>query len=508
MSSDSGKLLVYSNGCSIFNGSNEKLEGADTIAYGGIWESYCDGQGYPGTQNRILLTWPGDSSRAILIYLKSNDNITTYYLLYATIQFDSIHPLGYVSQKDKYLINPGTTALLTATKHANGRDWWFLIPEDNTNRFFTFLLDPRGVTKIDSQSIGTPWDKREHSSQAIFTPDGRRYIRFNPWKGLDIFDFDRCTGKLSNPLESGPLSDPVKAAGGVAVSMDSRYLYVSNSTLLYQFDLNSGDILESKVVIDAYDGFLDPFQTNFYQLALAPNGKIYSFSTNGVKSLGVINNPGKRGDSCNFKQHSLKLPAYAHIGAVNLPFYRLGPNDGSSCDTLGLNNLPIADFRYEIDSLNPLKVGFRNLSYFEPETFYWTFGNTMSSTLKVPGTMEYASYDKYEVCLTVANQYGENAFCRVVDLADTVSAVNPFEQGHAIDVRPNPFKSDINITLGMGYTDATIDLFSSIGEHVYHERLTRGENTIHIPSLPDGLYFYQIREKGTVLKTGKIVKTN
>ncbi len=508
LSSNSGNLLAYSNGCSIFNVNHEILHDGDTIAYGHIWESYCQDLGYPGTQNHLLLPWPGDTSKAILFYTKCNDDITTFYLLYAIIQFDAEYPLGHIIEKDIFLVEQGLSDLLTSTKHANGRDWWVILPEYNTNRFFTFLLEPDGVILVNSQSIGVAWDNRDHSCQAIFTPNGEKYVRFNPWKGLDIFDFDRCTGKLSNPLESGPLSDPIKTAGGVAASMNSRYLYVSNSTVLYQFDLNSVDILKSKVVIDTYDGFVDPFSTTFYQLALAPNGKIYSFSTNGVKSLGVIHNPEKGGQSCNFKQHSLKLPAYASFGAVNLPFFRLGPDDGSSCDTLGLNNLPIADFRYEVDSLNSLKVSFRNLSYFEPETFYWNFGNTMSSTLEDPDAMDYASFEKYEVCLTVANQYGENTFCRIVDLADTISAINPFEHELGIEVKPNPFQSDIDITLGMEYTDATIDLFSSIGEHVYHERLTPGENTIHIPSLPDGLYFYQIREKRSVLKTGKIVKAD
>jgi hypothetical protein len=302
------------------------------------------------------------------------------------------------------------------------------------------------------------------------------------------------------------LSDPVKTAGGVAVSFNSRYLYVSNNTILYQYDLSSQDILSSQITIDTYDGFQDPFATTFYQMTLAPDGKIYMFCTNSTKSLGVIHSPDSSGLACHFKPHSYKLPANAAIGAIDLPNYRLGPEDGSICDSLGIKNAPVADFRYEIDTINPLKVSFRNLSYFEPETFYWTFGNTMSSTLEDPSPLEYASYDKYEVCLTVANQYGENTFCRIVDLADTISAINPFEHELGIEVKPNPFQSDIDITLCMEYTDATIDLFSSIGEHVYYNQLTPGENTLQIPSLPDGLYFYQVREKGIVLKTGKIIK--
>lgn len=508
LSSNSGSLLAYSNGCSIYNANHESMHGGDTIAYGAIWESYCDIIGYPGTQNNILLPWPGNGSKAILLYLKSDDNFSPFYLLYSTIEFDSSNQLGFVAQKDVYLITPGTTGLLTAAKHANGRDWWVLLPENNTNRFFTFLLDPTGISQVDSQSIGYPWEEREWASQAIFTPDGQKYVRFNPWKGLDIFDFDRCTGKLSNPIESGPLSNPIKEAGGVAASFDSRYLYVSNNTVLYQFDLHSEDILGSRVTIDTYDGFEDPFPTTFYQMALAPDGKIYMVSTNGVKSLGVINHPELKGISCNFVQHGLKLPAHVLFGSINLPFFRLGPDDESLCDTLGLNNLPIADFRYEIDSIDPLKVKFRNLSYFEPETFYWTFGNTMNSSLEDPSTIEYATPDKYEVCLTVTNQYGENSFCRIVDLEDTVSVICPLGNIQEIKIKPNPFQSKIEISFEEENIGAYFELFSILGVRVFQEQINEVHNTVNVSSILEGIYFYNVRQGDSLIQTGKLIKVD
>jgi PKD repeat protein len=505
LSSNTGKLMVYSNGCSIYNANHDIMEGGDTIAYGYIWETYCHLIGYPGTQNHILLPWPGDTTKAILFYLKSNDDFTNYFLLYATIKFDLEHPLGIVTQKDQYLFTPGTTALLTAVKHANGRDWWVMLPENKSNRFFSMLLDPNGVTVIDSQSIGNLWGEREFSSQAIFSPDGKKYIRFNPWKGLDIFDFDRCTGALSNPIESGPFSDPIKEAGGATASLDSRYLYVSNNSILYQFDLSNNNILDSKTTIATYDGFVDPFPTTFYQMVLAPDGKIYMFATNGVKSLQVINDPEKKGDSCNFEQHAFKLPAYVLPGAINTPYFRLGPDDGSSCDTLGINNPPIAYFKYEIDSLNPFNVYFKNLSYFNPVDFDWKFGDNISSTLKSPAHHEYGVKGEYNVCLNVKNNYGENTYCSIVSIKGLV-ATHDYLNYDDLDIFPNPFTNSINIVNNGPKRSYKLNIYSELGIKVFEQHVDLNEVLLDLSNLPNGMYYYEFINSTHLIKAGKLIK--
>jgi len=505
LNSATGRLLFYSNGCSIFNSNHEIMQGGDTIAYGGIWDSYCPYVGYPGTQNHLLLPWPGDTTKAILLYLKSNDNITTYILLYAIIQIDNENPLGVVSQKDQFLVEPGTTALLTATKHANGRDWWIILPENRTNRFFTFLLSPTGVKLVSTQSIGEAWGEREGSSQAIFTPDGTKYIRFNPWKGLDIFNFDRCTGMLSNPNESGPLSFPIREASGIAASLDSRYLYASNVTMLYQYDLAATNIFATQYLIDEYDGYLDPFAVDFYQMALAPDGKIYVFSTNGNKSIGVIHNPKSKGALCNFTQHNFELPAYIEFGSINLPYYRLGPKDGSSCDTLGLNNIPIAYFTYQTDTLDPLNVAVTDLSYFNPVEYAWSFGDNTGSTLKDPAEHLYSNTGIYNVCLTVKNEYGENTFCRLIALDTTVSTdENPFAR--SILVSPNPFKDEIAVENQSDLRGLKLTLISNLGSIVFESEVFDNHYNTDLSAYFAGIYFYMITQDGTLIKSGKLIK--
>ena len=72
-------------------------------------------------------------------------------------------------------------------------------------------------------------------------------------------------------------------------------------------------------------------------MSLAPDGKIYMSSGNGVVSMHVINNPNSRGKACNFKQHSFQTAGITWgVGLPVFPNYRLGPLKGSSCDTLGI----------------------------------------------------------------------------------------------------------------------------------------------------------------------------
>lgn len=57
------------------------------------------------------------------------------------------------------------------------------------------------------------------------------------------------------------------------------------------------------------------------------------------------------GTLCNYKQHAVNFGKSIAITMPNYPNYRLGPLDGSPCDTLGLNNIPLAAFRVRAESL-------------------------------------------------------------------------------------------------------------------------------------------------------------
>ena len=90
---------------------------------------------------------------------------------------------------------------------------------------------------------------------------------------VEIYDFDRCNGGLSNHRR---MHYNANISGGVAISPNSRYLYVSSYEHVYQYDLWASDIESTKVTVAVYDGYQSPFGSKFFMAQLAPDGKIIS----------------------------------------------------------------------------------------------------------------------------------------------------------------------------------------------------------------------------------------
>jgi hypothetical protein len=324
------------------------------------------------------------------------------------------------------------------------------------NSFLTLLFTPAGITNIFEQSTGNAWGESFSGGQIVFSPDGSKFIRFTPGNGLDVYDFNRCDGLLSNAIHEHPMS---VLAGGCAVSADSRFVYVPNNQQLFQYDLRAANILSSRELVAQYDGHLDPFPTNFYQALLGPDHRIYISATSTVRSLHVIKYPERKGKDCEVLQHSLQLPVFKGKTMPNIPNFRLGPLDGSPCDTLGLNNNPIAEFRYELDSLDERRITFRNTSSFNPSDFLWDFGDGNRSREFAPEHLYYTS-GTYKVCLTASNMYSADMVCREIRMSLSMDYEVPVDS--IFTLRPNPAHDFITITFREKViSDVLFELYSS-----------------------------------------------
>ena len=125
-----------------------------------------------------------------------------------------------------------------------------------------------------------------------------------------LFNFDRCTGLLSNP-KILPISNDSLAGFGTCFSPNSKYLYASSWNTIYQFNTDTSDILASKKVIAINDTFASPqhpFYTDFWYMYLAANGKIYITSGSSVFDLHYINYPDSSGLASDVHLHDLNLP--------------------------------------------------------------------------------------------------------------------------------------------------------------------------------------------------------
>lgn len=339
----SGQLLCFSNGENVYNHENAIVENGSNFYPN---SNYI--QGFPGLQAFLLLPWPNHQNKIIHIYglpKVINDNGGYVRFWYAKIDMVINGGLGKVIERD-IVISPDTTVVgqITAVRHGNGRDWWVLVPRYDGDVFYRYLLTPDGLESAGSQEQPVT---TMGLGQAVFSPDGQWYARFN-WHGIipdssfstfDLYRFDRCTGLLSDyTSKTYSFTGLDGKPGGIAFSNSSRYLYVSRWDSIFQYDLQVPDILASETVVAVYDGFTAEFglPTRFFTLLLAPDNKIYcSVSNTNSRYLHVIENPDLPGTACNVQQHAIHLPVFNNNLLPNVPYYRLSAWKGSPCDTLG-----------------------------------------------------------------------------------------------------------------------------------------------------------------------------
>ena len=340
-----GKLLFYSNGVWVGNTNNDTMLNGSGLNPSLLTSMYQDGLILP--QGNLIIPFSNDTSKYYLFHL-TLDNYPymhgALFLYYSIIDMSLDSGRGAVTQKNVILKNDSLIGgLLTACKHANGRDWWLIAHQYNSNLYYKFLITPYGIEGPLTQNIGTV--RTDFLlGQDCFSPDGKKFAWYEPvyksiyYSGisyLDIYDFNRCTGDFSNPI-TVPINDSA-FLGGLAFSPNSQVLYASSESYIYQFDLTAPDIAASQTTVAVWDSSFSPsypLATTFYLSQLAPDGKIYINCGNGTLDIHVINNPDIVGLGCNVCQHCIRLPAYNAFTIANHPNYFLGADSGSVCDTL------------------------------------------------------------------------------------------------------------------------------------------------------------------------------
>lgn len=334
-----GNLLFVTNGVYIADATGDTMLNGSGLNPSSYTSLYPDG--LPPMQMNIIIPDPGNMDLYYLFHTTIDDPfgaLLTRFLYYSIIDMSLNSGLGAVTAKNQMLLNDSLTkGNLTACKHANGRDWWLICHKSYSNLYYKFLITPFGIQGPITQSIGI---LRENDlGQAVFSPDGYHFACYNLRNQypahLEVYNFDRCTGLLSNPVYIA-INDSASGVG-VAFSPSSQHLYVSSTRYVYQFDVAAPNIPTTQTTVAVWDGFYSPsppFATLFNIQQLAPDGKIYIGTGNSTLHLHVINQPDSAGLACDLVQHGVPLPAYNFNSLPNHPNYFLGALTGSPCDTL------------------------------------------------------------------------------------------------------------------------------------------------------------------------------
>ena len=347
ISDTSGQLLAYAftragvagNTTRIYNFNHLKVQGGDSIV----------GEGW--YHELVIIPFPNFNSLYYLFSIGVTGSSQSG-LYYSVIDMSANAGLGAVIQKNVQLQSFKCSDGLAAIKHGNGRDWWIFFRRWDivNNTFYKYLITPNTVSTIFTQNIGTSTDNGFGRMQ--FSNDGNKMLFYN-YRGLmELYDFDRCTGQLSNPVTVYPENGqaPWPQDWSAEFSPSDSVLYVTHiaafapdSCYLIQYDLTAVDITTTADTL-----WRTPFMMNMGQLKLAPDKKIYlSNNFNGGYPypdttynmynmyLSVINSPDSLGASCNLQPYSFYLGGKrTYFGLPNNPDYDMPALAGSPCDSL------------------------------------------------------------------------------------------------------------------------------------------------------------------------------
>ena len=504
-----GDLLAFTNGLSIVDNLGEVILNGDGLNPGGFADVFPDF--YILNQGTLFLPKPSSDSIYYLFHgIRELPDVSVggSYVSkfnYSTILISASNEESILLEKNIPVIQDTLTiGEITSSRHANGRDWWFLIPKHSSNEYYRILFTPLGLSYFSNQVIGDT--VISGLSQTVFSPDGTKYVRFNAiseeiGQFVDIYNFDRCSGLLSDHITIS--YDSIAYAGGVAISPNSRFLYVSSKFFIDQYDLEADNIEASRITIAQFDGFANPFPNNFFLAQLAPDDRIYINSSNSTEYLHRIEEPNRYGTDANVQQHSVLLAAENKFSLSNNPYYALGPLDGSPCDTLGLDNHPVAYFRHTTEAL---MVTFTDYSKLAPLEWIWDFGDGTSSELVDPIHV-YQTPGTYEVCLTVKNQNAVDTYCDSVSV--TLTNIQDLNTSRKISIYPNPTKDFLSVATEKGFPlESEIVIYNLLGQKELQQKVQDGQirQIVDVSHLPKGTYIIQLVVDGKMIGSEKVLK--
>lgn len=511
MSNKNGKFIFATNSVKIIDATGQTMSnGYDIDPDGNDFASI-----YP--QTCVSLPLISDSNKYIILHestILAKGSVAAKPLMSRMVSINTTSSLGIADKKSKIFYNDTfQLSAMCPIRHANGRDWWLVKPSIDRNEMFNFLFKDITISLFNIETIDT--SIYNGYTQACFSSNGKYYAKVTTDQDsvgtiIDLLQFDRCSGKFTY-LKKYEIPNSAVAIGG-CFSPNSRFLYVSGDESFYQIDLFSKG--KEIIKIDSIDSFIEDLGGGFKghvffgPMERGPDGRIYNVSGIFSRMISVIDKPNLLGNACVVKQHYIRL-ASLQMTIPNHPNYRLGPLDGSPCDTLGINNIPVAEFRYDQDTSEYKKIEFTNLSWYEPDEFWWDWGDGSAiyyTTVWDTSIIHtYAKDGFYQVCLRAKNMNGEQTICKEIKLGTT--GIKSYDSNIGIEMHPNPAHDFIIINVEDYLPSKMLmTIYDIQGKEVLHKRLYQGSNVIDLEDVNAGVYIVEIKERGIMVRSEKLVK--
>jgi len=313
-SSDAGKLLISTDGSTVWNGDGAIMKNGENIT--------------PYRTNSIIIPKPESENQYYIFSYNAynvpgNNNHLLSVIVYAIVDLNANNKQGEVIAKNKVLYN-NMHGTFTISGKCDRSVFW-LVGDVDTNltegsdKIFVFQIDKNGISGpfTSKPFVVGPFSTTPLTigSGADFklSPDAKKFlftVSEISGSGTLIADF-----KPENiPADPIPYAKWIPARGAGEFSSDSRFVYLIAGNSLIQYEIQTEKTTELYYTED-------PMGVP----QMAANGKIY-IPVSGEKKLMVINKPNQAGSSCEFSASGISIPAESYVLPVfasNL--FRSGP---------------------------------------------------------------------------------------------------------------------------------------------------------------------------------------
>lgn len=258
--------LPYYNFGYIVNKHDSIMESGDSIVGTGWY------------QEMAIVPDPGNSNKFYVFSAGVTSVNQGFY--YSVVDLSYNGGMGKVIQKNVQLRSDTIADAVAVVKHGNGRDWWVVIRSwkgTPVNDITAYLISPSGVTATPTQYKG-PLLANQGFGRLKFNSDGTRLYNTFQGGGIERYNFDRCTGLISNRHVFCTVGNPYIGVWDFEVSPNESKMYIGlnyqgvlgDTNYLVEFDLNNPSFLASA---DTIGTFIDPEWMG--ALKRGPDGKIY-----------------------------------------------------------------------------------------------------------------------------------------------------------------------------------------------------------------------------------------
>jgi gliding motility-associated-like protein len=435
-----GNLLFFTNGKKVWDRTFSLMPNATGL----------DGD-LGVTQPVIIIPQPGNDSLYFVftvdvIAIMPDNTYTTKGLTYSVVNMKLRGGLGDATDVlNQPLLSP-VCQKITATRHANGKDYWVIVHEWDSYAFYAYPVTQWGigtpvVTNAGELHGGGYADQANAYGYMKISPDGKTLaVAITGDNIIQILDFDNSTGKVSSPRTYTTTFTGVSPYG-LDFSPDSRKMYATvlqitgngppaNPSRVLQFDLSAG--LGNPVTVDSTAGI------RLSGVQLGPDGRVYIDRTINLlaknDSLDVIYNPSRPGIQCNYNLLN------------NTPGSRFALQSGRygifSLPNLIQSFLDIPAFTYDSCCYKDV-MHFRITNTANIDSVTWEFGDGNTSTGLSPFHL-YAAPGSYLVRLT--EHFNGLSFIDTMSIV--VHTLPPVELGDTILLYKG---ATINLHAGGGY---------------------------------------------------------